>query len=102
MAKDFANYFLNKIVKIRDDLDQYGKSVVESYDHVKELQAFLPLSETEVHMVIKKLQTKSCELDQIPKYLVKNQLDYFVKPYTPIFNLSLVNGKFGDTWHVQF
>ena len=39
LAEDFADYFLNKIVKIRDDLNQYGKFVVESHDHVKELQA---------------------------------------------------------------
>ena len=86
------------MVKIRDDLDQYGKFVVESHSHVKELQAFCPLSETEVHKVIKKLQTKSCELDHISTYIVKNHLDYFIKPYIHIVNLSLVNGKFADTW----
>ena len=58
-SEDFAQYFLNKIVKIRDDLDKYGKFVVESHDLVEELQAFHPLSETEVCKVIKKLQTKS-------------------------------------------
>ena len=35
LTEDFADYFLNKIVKIRDDLDQYGKFVVESHDHIK-------------------------------------------------------------------
>ena len=98
LAEDFADYFLNKIVKISDDLDQYGKFVVESHEHVKELQAFYPLSETEIHKVINKLQTKSCELDHIPTYLMKNHLDYFIKPYIHIGNLSLVNGKSGDTW----
>ena len=72
--------------------------VVESHDHVKELQAFHPLSETEVHKVIKKLQTKSCGLGHSPTYIVKNHLDYFIKPYTHIDNLPLVNGKFADTW----
>ena len=71
--------------------------MVESHNHVKELQAFSPLSETEVHKIIKKLQTKSCELDCNPKYIVKNHLDYIIKPYTHTVNLSLVNGKFVDT-----
>ena len=97
LAEDFGEYFLNKIVKLGDDLDECGKSVVESHDHVKELQACCPLSETEVHKVIKKLQTKSCELDHIPTYIVKHHLDYFIKPYTHVVNLSLVNGKFVDT-----
>ena len=43
LTEDFADYFLNKIVKIRDDLDQYWKFLVESHNHVKELQAFSPL-----------------------------------------------------------
>ena len=72
--------------------------MVQSHDHVKELQAFHPLSETEVHKVIKKLQTKSCDLDHIPTYTVKYNLDYFIKPYTHIVNFSLFNGKFADTW----
>ena len=37
LAEDFVDYFLNKIVKIRDDLDQYGKFVEEGHNHVKEL-----------------------------------------------------------------
>ena len=72
--------------------------MVESHDYVKELQAFHPLSETEVHNVIKKLQKKSCELDHIPTYIVKNHLDYFIKSYMHIVNLPLVNGEFADTW----
>ena len=102
IAEDFPDYFLNKIVKIRDELDQYGKHVVESHHHVKELQAFHPLSETEVGMVIKKLQTKSCELDHIPTYIVKNHLDYFIQPYTHIVNLSLVIVSLWTPGNVQF
>ena len=94
--------FLNKIVKIRDNLYQYAKFVVESHYHVKELQAFHPLSETEVCKVIKKLQTESYELDLFPTYIVKNHLDYFIKPYTHIVNLSLVIVSLWTPGNVQF
>ena len=45
-SDDLAEYFLNIIAKIRDSIDQYGKFVVESHDHIKELLAFNSLSET--------------------------------------------------------
>ena len=72
--------------------------MVEGHKHVQELQAFHPLSETEVQKVIKKLHTKSYELDHIPTYIVKNHLDFFPKPYTHIANLSLVNSPFAHIW----
>ena len=48
---------------------------------------------TMIKKVITQLQTKSCELDIIPTYLLKNKIEEFLPIITKIFNLSLAEGK---------
>ena len=67
IAEDFAEYFLQKIVKIKDVL-----SNVELYGPVWcdvpfPLLNCSVLSETEIKTLNSKLETKSCELDLVPK-----------------------------------
>ena len=59
------SFFLEKIDKIRADLDlfeEYEPSVVET---VFELSSFASVSEFDVRHVLSKLETKNCEMDII-------------------------------------
>ena len=89
IAEHFAEYFLQQIVKIRDDL-----SHVELYDPLWcdvtfPLMNFSVLSETEIKHSISKLQTKTRELDLVPTKILKENLDYFIKASTHVVNLSM-------------
>ena len=48
--------------------------------------------------VITKLQTKSCELDIIPTYILKDNIEEFLPTVMKIVNLSLAEGKFDQSW----
>ena len=53
-----------------------------------------PASEDEVRKIIMKSASKSCDLDPIPKNILKALLDILIKPITTIINLSLESGTF--------
>ena len=51
-----------------------------------------------VKTVTIKLQTKSCEMDVTPNYILKNNIEEFLATVTKIVNLSLAEGKFDQSW----
>ena len=56
-----------------------------------------PVTETEAEQVIKDLKNKSSAgFDEIPTFLVKQCLCYFIKPLVHIYNISLQAGIFPD------
>ena len=62
VANDFANFFINKIKKIRDVLDHHliyrpTEASVQQFAHFREI------SEDEVLTIVKKVPAKSCKLD---------------------------------------
>ena len=59
---------------------------------------FSELSEGDIRKLLGKLQIKSCELDLIPTYILKQQSDYFITTLTKILNLSLLNSEFDISW----
>ena len=70
LAGEFASFFLNKIKKIRfqfQNTNQYIPEVSASVPRLHELQ---PLTDEEIHS----MNSKTCELDAIPTYLIKNIL----------------------------
>ena len=98
IAENFANFFLEKIKKIRADLDQFEEYKPSMVEMVFELSNFAALSESDVRKVMSKLETKSCELNIIPTHIVKNYLDTFIPALTHTVNLSLKNGTFYNSW----
>ena len=69
-ADKFADYFMEKINTIRDALKD-KHSYQPTCRDAPELNSFNPVAEDEVTKYIKKLATKSCELDSIPTKLLK-------------------------------
>ena len=65
LADEFADYFLTKIKKIRDDL---AECVAYSPTHVdiEPLNQFKALSVDNVVKIIRSMPSKSCESDVLP------------------------------------
>ena len=64
-AELFADFFINKIQSILDDLDVYNKYEVQERDSGVKLANFWMLDSEEIWKIMMKLKTKSCELDVI-------------------------------------
>ena len=61
-----------------------------------------PVTETEVEKVIKGLKNNSSTgFDEIPTFLVKQCLCYFIKPLVHIYNVSFQTGIFPDMMKEQ-
>ena len=97
LAEEFANYFMDKIKKIRDNLEQYPK-YIPSVRKVESFSNFRPMTEDEVSTIIHKMSSKSCELDPIPTTLLIEILLSIIKPITQIVNTSLTEGIFAKSW----
>ena len=97
MADDFANFFINKIKKIRDALDQH---LIYSPTEAKgpKFAHFREISENEVPTIIKKMPAKSCELDAWEASLMKRAFPKMIRTITKLVNLSLAEGVFASQW----
>ena len=98
LANDFTNFFSNKIVQIRNKLDETSECFIcPKTEVLYELNEFQPLSEQQVIKMMGKLQTKSCEMDLVPTHILKKFQHVFGPVLTKIVNLSLGTGKFDDS-----
>ena len=70
LANDFANFFINKIKMIRDALDHHP-TYKPSEATLSKYEKFREMLEDEVLMIIKKMPTKSCDLDTWEASLMK-------------------------------
>ena len=98
LANRFANFFVDKIQKIRDDLDSYPLYDRPVCDMTFDMDAFYEIDGNMVKKVITKLQMKSCELDIIPTYILKDNIEKFLPKVMKIVNLSLAEEKFDQSW----
>ena len=97
LAEELADYFLNKINKIRDDpanCPTYSPSSTCTH----EISCFNSVTEEEVKKQIRSMPTKSCDSDTISKKLFKQCIDKLGPVITSIVNLSLTEGKFTEDW----
>ena len=96
-ADSFADYFLQKIVNIRESLKEYA-CYCPSGECEGQLSIFQPVTEDDVRKIIASLSTKTCELDEIPTKYLKQCLDECIGIITRIMNVSLREGMFVPTW----
>ena len=64
------------------------------------VEAFLPISEEEVHCIIVNSSNESCKLDSLPTWLLKLCTNELTPVITEMVNLSLHEGHVPDTWKV--
>ena len=93
----FSNYFSDKIMKIRNELDSQAVSALpaqtDSFSGIT-LSTFEPLTEAMVKLVITKSAPKTCTLDPIPTPLLLEILDCLLPSLTALINSSLSSGLF--------
>ena len=61
---------------------------------MSKLQHFTPASEEEIKKILKKSSSATCELDQMPTYLLKEHVDTLAPIITKMVNSSLETGAF--------
>ena len=97
LVNDFADYFMSKIGKIREELEGYPLYKPQGWN-VREFSNFRLFSNEEVRTIIMGMKTKSCEIDPVPTKLLKKCLVEVLPTITKIINISLRDGVFVDTW----
>ena len=106
LAERFINYFSDKIKTIRTDLENLPpqQDPIDSYTEFSgtPLLQFESVSTDFVESIIKKSPTKSCTLDPVPTWLLKQCTEELVPVLTTITNLSLACAEFSDTLKVAF
>ena len=101
LADQFAEYFIDKIKKIRNNLNSYDRYHVDEAVQAPTLGEFKRHVEDEVTKVIMSMASKSCEIDPVPTNLLKEILPQVIKPITKIINTSLELGVFASQWKVD-
>ena len=92
LVNDFSVFFTNKILNIRSELGltdtHTGGSVTNCFSGVP-LNTFMDATKAEIWNIIKLSPVKSCELDPLPTWLLKECKDELVPLITDIVNMSL-------------
>ena len=74
LAEEFADFFIDKIQKIRDNLT--GNPTYEPTMKITtRLAKFRPFDHTEVKKIILSMKSKSCKLDALPTRLLKECIE---------------------------
>jgi hypothetical protein len=102
LLEQFSGYFTSKIHTIRSNLDKdvvtddRPSSVLPLPGNVSsvQLQNYEKLTIDEIKKVIRKSPTKSCSLDPIPTWLLKEEIEIISPIITSIVNMSLQTSFF--------
>ena len=102
LANEFADYFMEKIGKIRDSLadkptyklsERTPKGIIP-----KSMSEFRLFTQDEVRSIILSMPTKSSEIDVLPTEILKKCIDEILPCLTRFINTSLKDGVFVSTW----
>ena len=97
LANTFADYFIEKIQKIWEALD--NQTLYSPTDQeVPTIEEFIQFTEEDIGEIIGNMQPKCCELDVIQPTLLKKLIPCIIKPITCLINTSLSSGVFVVNW----
>ena len=97
VAEEFADFFMDKIQKIRDNLTE-NPTYEPTKRSTSRLTEFRPFNQTEVKKISLSMKTKSCELDALPTKLLKECIENILPTITNLVNISLWDGVFASGW----
>ena len=97
IAEEFADFFMDKIQKIRDNLTE-NPICKPTRKSISSLAEFRQFDKMEVKKIILSMKTKSCKLDALPTKLLKDCLDDILPTKTNLVNISLWDGVFVSQW----
>ena len=89
----FCNYFTEKVENIQTIFSTSEDECLASFDDELCLHDFKPATKEEIQKLILKSPTKSCTLDPIPTFLLKDCLDELLHIITAIINASLKTAR---------
>ena len=93
LANRFCDYFINKIDIIRQGFS--GNTTSDEHIPLNiTLDHFRPASQQEIHTIIMTFNNKSCELDPLPTWLLKQCTEELLPLISAIINNSLESGVF--------
>ena len=107
LCNDFENFFVGKIVKIRDDITESNANA-EYHDinmqslngiadtNITPFDTFSMLTCDTLYSTMNELSNKQCELDAMPTDLFKRCVQLLPSYVLKIINLSLDSGTFPD------
>ena len=98
LANDFTNFFIDKIQKIHDALQQHDKYTPTRNTNVNILACIREITEDEVIKIIGEMSPKSCELDTILSSLLKWLVTDLAPTVTKLVNTALTSGVFATNW----
>ena len=97
MANTFADYFIEKMQKSRDALDDQPLYAPIDQE-VPTMEIFIQFTEKDIRKIISNVWPKCCELNVLQPTLLKKLLPYIIKPITYLINISLSNRVFAANW----
>ena len=97
LMEKFADFFLDKIVRLRNELSEVNLYEPSWRDIKIQLKEFVPVEEEEIMKYMTKLGSKKCELDPIPVNIYKQLIDKLVAITIHIVNTSL-QSRFPEKW----
>ena len=101
LANKFASFFHQKIKRICDMFTASSTVVTPPMCIPPNLPRFNKVSENEVLKIIKNSPTKSCLLDPVPTFLLKDCVEILLPSITKLVNLSLAEGVFPQKFRRQ-
>ena len=99
-ARNFCNFFVDKITNIWDRLRNNSRFVLEKEREAGMLE-FNQVSESYVQKIIGKSKARNCTTDPIPSKLIKKYKMYFTLIITTLMNLPLKSGNFAKDWKLS-
>ena len=96
LANSFANYFVEKISKLRDTFTEsklMSNSVDIIDDEITSLTEFEKTTNEEILQIVKSYGVKCSPEDPVPVVLIKTHLELFVPIWTELVNFSLRVGS---------
>ena len=99
LGEEFATFFMSKIIKILDDLNNHPKYHPLS-NNPPQFDQFEEITEEEVLKMINSMEAKACGHNPVPSLVLKDLAPYIIKEITTIVNVSLREGVIPNKWKI--
>ena len=97
LANNFLAFFVEKVENIRSKITADTGYEQETGECDTAMPCFKQLSNSDVAKIIGNLSSKSCSLDTLPSWLIKQNLECLLPIISRIVNSSLLSGVFPET-----
>jgi exonuclease III len=97
LSEEFASFFIEKVEKIRDNLQVFPAYEPEGLS-TSMFDQFKYVDINTVKRLIMNAKAATCQSDPLPSFLVKKYVDIVGPVIMKIINLSLTSGEFFSEW----